>query len=137
MSLLTPEEKRRIYLEEKARLEAQEQLRQEQQQLNKEDYRRKRNRAYLIILGLVGLLRLVNFFIPPTPSPTSVASPGTLSKDNVPNLQKSKAAIGAESRFDTCKNKLEQLQKLEALYDFKRKGRPQVFLRPNMVHFAV
>jgi hypothetical protein len=65
MSLLTPEEKRRIYLEEKARLEAQEQLRQEQQQLNKEDYRRKRNRVYLIILGLVGLLRLVNFFIPP------------------------------------------------------------------------
>ena len=139
MSELSPEEKRRIYLEEKARLEAQEQLKQEQEELKKELNVRKRNRTLSGCLMLFALLWLIGYLTPSnTPSPTSAPSSAKVSKENGANPKGSKGSKAADAKFNACKKKLEQARSLDVLYDFKMKGaRPQVFVGPTWFSMPV
>ena len=162
MSDLTPEERRRIYLEEKARLEAQEQLREEtqikerQKKARAESERAKdRKRGYLVmlsILGVIGAIVMISSRDDPT-SPKSNSSPGTPNSSSqttrptppspaeVLESEKkanAKLAIEANKRFEECREKLKKAQQLEVLYDLEwKRAMPKVVVGPTFYSIPI
>lgn len=113
---LTPEERRRIYLEEKARLEARQQLQADQSP------KKKSGRLKWLLLVLFGLLILATI-LDDKNRPTS--NPKTA-------VQKEAEAKAAQTQYDTCNVKLAKAKELNMLYDIGGKAASiQVFVGPT------
>jgi hypothetical protein len=162
MSDLTPEERRRIYLDEKARLEAQEQLREEtqvkecQNKARAESERAKdRQRGYLVMLSILGVIGAIVMIFSRhnTTSSKSDSAPGTSNSSSqtnnpnppspaeVPESEKkanAKLVIEANKRFEECHEKLKKAQQLEALSDLEwKRAMPKVVVGPTFYSIPI
>ena len=162
MSDLTPEERRRIYLEEKARLEAQEHLREETQVKERQNKARAeserakdRKRGYLVMLTILGVIGAIVMISSrdDTTSSKSDSSPGTSNSSSqikkptspspagVPASEKkanAKLTVEANQRFEECREKLKKAQQLEVLYNLElKRAMPKVVVGPTFYSIPI